>query len=122
MSGRLGLILVLGGLALLALTGTAQFSSLLTPYLAAYPPLLTALGSGGVLLLCLAALACIGCAAYRHSTLWIVAAGTYLALAGLVRGFPLLTAFQLLVAGLTVGGGLLVLGGTHLRMHLKDHL
>jgi hypothetical protein len=113
MQRRLAASQLVAGVCIALFSGIAQFSSLPTPYFARYPQVLVLLGSGGVFLLCLAALACIVYACVRHSSTWIVAGGTYLVLAGLARSVPILTVFQLSLAGLTVGGGLVLLACTN---------
>ena len=107
-----GLFLALVGLALAVFCGVAQQSSQLTPVLAKYPFLMACVASGGLLLLLFAAIVSLfATAKSRRRELYPLAA-LYLLLIVFVEGNQYGTAFQLSLAGLTVGGSLLVLGGS----------
>ena len=106
-----GVAQIVIGLGILALCLTAQISSVLTPSLARYPVLLHGFASGGVLLLMLAAIVSFLTVLRSRRRQLYPLSFTYLCLAAFAQLNVWGQVFQLSLAGLTVGGGLVVLGG-----------
>ena len=106
------IVLLLLGASILVLGGVAQISSYLTPTLARYPLLLAFFGDSGMVLLGIAAITCLIAGLYWKRRFFFQAAFLYAILLLIAQVSIWGRILQLGLAGLTVGGGLLLLGGS----------
>ena len=98
------------GVFIFMVCATAQISSVLTPVLSRFPTLLNTFGDIGILLLAIAAVVSLALSIRNNSrTLYLISL-LYLVLAVVSQVTLLGQVFQLSIAGLTVGGSLLILG------------
>jgi len=109
-ASRVKLSMVLSGLAILIFTGTAQISSVFTPVFAGTPWLLHALSSGGTLILLIAAIVVLAMNLRTSKRIHLILASVYIVCLAIIYLNIWATVFQLSLAGLAVGGSLVLLG------------
>ena len=117
---KICILQIILGLIILSVCTVAQFSSVLTPFLAESSSRLYLFSFGGLILFCLAALIASYYSLTVHKPKYYFLAILYLLSVVFISQNVYGRAFQFGLAGLTIGGSLLILGSINTYKYLKN--